>query len=257
MRLVDTHSHLDFEELASDLEQVLLRAAQKGVVHIITVGISMETSEKAISLSSNLDQVSATVGIHPHGAHAITEGERRLLLEWLSLPEVVALGEIGLDYYRNYQPRDLQRKCFAAQLDIAVQAQKPVVFHIREAFDDFFEIVSPLTTKISGGIVHCFSGDWEIAKRCFDLGFFISIPGVVTYPKATTLQDVVKRSPLDRLLIETDAPFLAPHPYRGKTNEPAFVFYTAQKIAEIRGEGLEKIAEITTQNAVRAFGIPL
>lgn len=257
MKLVDTHAHLDFPELLHDLDGVFSRARERFVVHIVTVGIDMESSVKSLELARSYPHVSATAGIHPHAAHELTLEEEGHLRALVSNPEVVAVGEIGLDYYRDRQPRHVQRKCFAQQLDIAVDAKKPTVFHIRDAFDDFFSVVKPVASKLVAAVVHCFSGDWDIARKCLDLGFYISVPGVVTYPKAFTLQDVVKKLPVDRMLFETDAPFLAPVPYRGKSNEPSYVYYTAEKVAEIRQEALDFLVEQTTQNAVRAFGISL
>ncbi len=255
MQLIDTHAHLDFPELYSDLNGVFKRAKDKGVVHIITVGISLETSEKALKLAESFDNVSATAGIHPHGAHLLSPEEKNQIKDLLSSEFVVAMGEIGLDYYRNYQPQDVQKRCFIEQMEIASESNKPVVFHVRQAFDDFLKIVKPFSRRIKTGIVHCFSGDWQIAKLCLGMGFFISIPGVVTFSKAFMLQNVVKNVPLDSILIETDAPFLAPEPYRGKPNEPSYVWYTAKKIAELRGMDIEEIGAITTRNAIRAFGL--
>lgn len=253
MRLIDTHAHLDFPELSGDLPGVFERAKEKGVFHIITVGISLDTSKKALELSRTFANVSATAGIHPHGAHPLSEQEKSELKALLSDDAVVALGEIGLDYYRNYQPHDVQKLCFRQQLEIATEIKKTVVFHVRQAFDDFFNIVKPFFSRLHAGVVHCFSGDWEIARRCLDLGFYISIPGVVTFAKAAVLRDVLRKLPLDRILVETDAPFLAPEPYRGKPNEPSYVFYTAMEIARIKEIDPHELGEATTQNAIRAF----
>ena len=255
MKLVDTHAHLDFPELSQDLDGVFNRARKNFVVHIITVGIDIESSKKSLEFARSFPWVSATAGIHPHGAHELSQDEERPLRELVAHPEVVAVGEIGLDYYRDRQPRHIQRKCFEQQLAIAADAKKPVVFHIRDAFEDFLSIIKPVAGKLAGGVVHCFSGDWEIAKKCLDLGFYISIPGVVTYPKAFTLQDVVKKLPLDRMLLETDAPFLTPVPYRGKPNEPSYVYHTAEKVAQIKEVALETLAEETSRNAARIFGV--
>ncbi len=257
MQLIDTHAHLDFPELYGDLNGVFERARDKGVIHIVTVGISLETSEKALKLAENYENVSATAGIHPHGAHLLSSEEKNQIKKLLSSKHVVAMGEIGLDYYRDYQPRDIQKRCFIEQMEIASELNKPVVFHVRQAFDDFLEIVKPFSKQIRTGIVHCFSGDWQIAKLCLEMGFFISVPGVVTFSKASTLQNVVKKVPLDSLLVETDAPFLAPEPYRGKPNEPSYVWYTAKKIAELRDMDMEEIGAITTRNAIRAFDLDI
>ncbi|MEJ5299963.1 MAG: TatD family hydrolase [Thermodesulforhabdaceae bacterium] len=257
MMLIDTHAHLDFPELSQDLEGVFRRALERSVVHIVTVGIDLKSSFFALKLAQSFPRVSATAGVHPHGAHELSAQEKDQLRDLLAKKEVVALGEIGLDYYRDRQPRAIQRRCFQEQLEIAVEVGKPVVFHVREAFDDFFSLVEPVAPKLAGGVVHCFSGDWEIAKRCLDLGFYISIPGVITYSNALILRDVVKRVPVNSILVETDAPFLAPVPYRGKPNEPSYVFYTAMEIANIKGMDLESLGDQTTQNAIRVFNISI
>ncbi len=168
---------------------------------------------------------------------------------------MVALGEVGLDYYRDRQPRAIQRQCLRQQMEIACKTGLPVVFHVREAHAEFLSIITDYTARLRGGVLHCFSGDWTVAKRCLDLGFYLSIPGTVTFPKAQTQQEVVRRAPLDRLLVETDAPYLAPVPHRGKVNEPAFVRYTAAKVAELRNCSLEEIARQTTLNAHKVFRI--
>lgn len=255
MKIVDTHAHLDFPELYQDLEGVFTRARERFVEHIITVGIDIKSSFKAVEIARSFSRISATVGVHPHAAHELSQEELNRLKELASEVKVVALGEMGLDYYRDRQPRSVQRHCLAQQLEIALETGKPTVFHVRDAFDDFFSILKPFINKLKGGVVHCFSGDWEVAKKCLDLGLYISIPGVITYPKAFVLQEVVKRLPADRILLETDSPFLSPVPYRGKSNEPSYIFYTAQRVAEIRKEELETLCNHTSKNAVRVFGI--
>lgn len=257
MNLIDTHAHLDMPELLDRIQEVLKSARDNKVMHIITVGISLESSHKAITLAQSYPSLSATAGIHPHGAHELSPSEEARLIALLEQPCVVALGETGLDFYRNYSPRDDQIRCFGQQLDIAVTVGKPVVFHIRNAFSEFFRIVYPYAEKISAGVVHCFSGDWSVARKCLDMGFYLSIPGVVTYPKAIELQEVVKKAPLESLLLETDAPFLAPMPFRGRVNEPAYVVNTARKIAELRNEDFEDVAVTTTRNALKVFGIKI
>lgn len=255
--VVDTHAHLDFPELGRDLGGVLDRAGRAGVVRIVTIGIDLETSRKALALAQGFDQVYATVGLHPHGARALDEGELAELKRLAAQDRVVAIGEVGLDYYRDRQPRPVQRECFAQQLELACAVGLPAVFHIREAHDDFFGIVGDFSARLPGGVLHCFSGDWTIARRCLDLGFFLSIPGTVTYAKAQVQQEVARKAPLDRLLVETDAPYLAPVPFRGKDNEPSYVIYTVQRIAQLRGCPYEDVARQTSTNAVSAFGLEL
>lgn len=253
--LIDTHAHLDFPELSSELAAVLERAAEASVLEIITIGVDIPSSEQAVRLASTHSQIYAAVGIHPHAAKLLDDEALKALRDLAGSKKVVALGEIGLDYYRDRQPRPVQQACLRQQLELACELKLPVVFHIRDAYDDFLKFIPEYASALKGAVMHCFSGNWEVALRCLDLGFFLSIPGTVTYKKSDIQQDVVKRAPMDRLLVETDAPFLAPVPYRGKNNEPSFVLYTAKKIAELRGCSLEEVASRTTENARRVFGL--
>jgi TatD DNase family protein len=253
--LIDTHAHLDFPEFAGDLAAVLERAKKAGVYEVVTIGINLASSEKAAELAGLHPEVYATVGIHPHDAFALS-GPQLTALETLARKRrVVAIGEVGLDYYRDRQPRAIQRQCLRQQLEIACKTRLPVVFHIREAHPDFFAIVTDYAPALNGVVLHCFSGDWAVARRCLDMGFYLSIPGTVTFPKAEKQQKVARLAPLDRLLVETDAPYLAPVPHRGKVNEPAFTRYTAEKIAALRGCSLEEVAHQTTANAHQVFRI--
>ncbi len=252
--LVDTHAHLDFPELSVDLEGVFERCRAAGVAVIISIGIDEKTSRAAVDLSRRYPQVYATVGQHPHGARKLSDKEMQKLADLASDPKVVAIGEMGLDYYRDRQPRPSQKACLEQQLELAIQCRKPGVFHIRQAHDDFLKIVAPYVDRLQPSVLHCFSGDWKIAVRCLDMGFYLSIPGTVTYKNAQDQQLVVRKAPLDRLLVETDAPYLTPVPFRGKPNEPAYVRYTAEKIAELRGCSFEAVAEATSANAQRVFG---
>lgn len=253
--LIDTHAHLDFPEFAGSIAAAIERAGQAGVVTVVTIGVDMETSRKALRIAESSDRIYASAGIHPHASFSMNTRDLQELEEIASGHKVVAIGEIGLDYFRDRQPRPIQRECMASQVRMAVKAAKPVIFHIRDAWGDFFQIVAEYAPSLPPSVMHCFSGDWTVARKCLDLGFYLSVPGVITYPKAQSLQDVVRRAPLDRLLVETDSPYLAPVPYRGKTNEPAFVIHTAKKIAECRKESFEKVAAYTTQNARVVFKI--
>jgi TatD DNase family protein len=253
--LIDTHAHLDFPEFAEDLEAVLERAKKAGVEEVVTIGISLASSEKATELADRYPEIYATVGIHPHDALSLSEQHLAALETLARKRRVVAIGEVGLDYYRDRRPRAVQRECLRQQLEVACKTRLPVVFHIREAHTDFFTIVTDYVALLEGVVLHCFSGDWAVAKRCLDMGFYLSIPGTVTFPKAEKQQEVVRRAPLDRLLLETDAPYLAPVPYRGKVNEPAFTRYTAEKVAALRGCSLEEVARQTTANAHAVFRI--
>ena len=251
--LIDTHAHLDFPEFASDLPSVLARARENGVETVVTIGIDLASSGRAIEIAATYPEVYAVVGIHPHDAFELDIPAQDQLKALAAHPRVVGLGEMGLDYFRNHQPRDVQISCLRGQLDLAVEIGKTVVFHVRDAYDDFLEIVSGYADGLAGVVMHCFSGDWAIAERCLEMGFYLSIPGTVTFAKAANVQDVAARAPMDRLLVETDCPFLAPVPKRGKTNEPAFVRYTAEKIADLRGVDLDEIARATTANALKIF----
>ena len=257
MLLIDSHAHLDFPEFAEDLEGVLDRARKAGVMEVITIGIDLESSQKAVGLAQAHPEIYATAGIHPHDAFVLTAQDRKAYETLAGQERVLALGEMGLDYYRDRQPRAIQRECFRQQLEIACQTGLPAVFHIREAYADFFEIVGEYANSLAGGVLHCFSGDWAAAERCLAMGFYLSVPGTVTFPKAQVLQGVVREAPLNRLLIETDAPYLAPVPFRGKVNEPAFIFHTAKKIAELRRCALDEVAQQTTSNARTLFRMPI
>jgi TatD DNase family protein len=254
--LVDTHAHLDFPELSRDLDAVLNRASRAGVLEIVTIGIDVESSQKAVDLAGGHPRIYATVGVHPHGAKPLDNTVLDRLRFLADNPKVVGIGEMGLDYYRDRQPRPVQQECLRQQVELAIDLGLTAVFHVRDAHEDFLGIVREYAANLKRGVLHCFSGDWIVAKQALDLGFFLSIPGTVTYPKSEKQQEVVRRCPEDRLLVETDAPFLAPVPFRGKDNEPAHVLYTAQKVAQLRQCTLEEVAHFTTRNAHAAFGLP-
>ncbi|MCL2549108.1 MAG: TatD family hydrolase [Symbiobacteriaceae bacterium] len=252
MQLFDTHTHLNARGLLKDLEAVLQRAAEAGVVNIVNVGYDLEASRYSVDLAASEPQVYAAVGQHPQDALNYSEAVEQELYTLLQKPKVVALGEIGLDYYRDYAPRELQREIFIRQLGMAREAGLPVLIHSRDAAMETVEILKAEGNR--SGIMHCFSGSWEIAKLCLGLGFHISIAGPVTFPNARKLQEVAVKVPLDRLLIETDCPWLAPQKYRGTRNEPAYVAEVALKIADLRGMDPEELAEMTTTNAKKLFG---
>ena len=251
--LIDTHAHLDFPEFAEDLTAVLERAKKAGVNEVVSIGINLASSEKAVELANLYPEVYATVGIHPHDAFPLTEKQVTALESLAQNRRVVAIGEVGLDYYRDRRPRATQRRCLRQQLEVACNIRLPVVFHVREAHAEFLAIIADYAATLNGVVLHCFSGDWGVAKRCLDMGFYLSIPGTVTFPKAEKQQEVVRKAPLERLLLETDAPYLAPVPFRGKVNEPAFTRYTAEKVAALRGCSLEEVAHQTTANAHKVF----
>jgi TatD DNase family protein len=251
MSLIDTHCHLDSDTFEPDREAVIARARAAGVETMVAIGSGdgPPDLEAGIRLADAYPFIYATVGVHPHEASKADEPVWANLIALTAHPKVVAVGEIGLDYHYNFSPPETQREVFARQLAIARDANLPVVIHTREAWDDTFAMLEahwPATGP--GGIMHCFSGGPAEAERSLALGFHISFSGIVTYPKALDVQEAAKIVPLDRLLVETDAPYLAPVPYRGKRNEPAFVVETAKRLAELRGESFEAISSATTEN---------
>ena len=263
--LIDTHAHLDFSQFDEDREQVISRAVESGVTRIISVGFDLDSSRQAVALASKHEDLWACVGVHPHEASRATSDVLNSLQNLSKHDKVVAIGETGLDYYRDRSPHDIQRIVFRTELDLAAEVGKPVVIHDRAAHEDIMHLIRVWAEDIASsngklqpplGVVHCYSGDLVMANDLFDLGFYISIAGPVTYSKATELRELVSRLPLDRLLIETDCPFLSPHPHRGKRNEPANVRLIAQRIAEIRNMPVEKISQITTDNARLVFRLP-
>lgn len=254
--LIDTHCHLDMEAYSDDLEAVLSRSRRAGVSRIVTVGIDRESSEKAIRLAETCDGVYATVGVHPHNVQDFSdEGDYDVLRLLCRHEKVVAYGEIGLDYVKDYAPIPLQKEHFARQLSLAGEFSLPVVIHDREAHADILDMLKAAAPFTAGGVMHCFSGDAEYAREVLDFGFLISIPGVVTFSKAEVLQDAVRNIPLSSLILETDGPFLAPVPHRGRRNEPSYLIHTAQMVADLKGISLAEVARQTTQNAIRLFSL--
>jgi len=252
--LIDTHAHLDLPEFDPDREAVIERARQAGVERIITIGIGHKECLRAIEIARAHAFIAAAIGMHPHNASKLDLAALDFLEKNAREPEVVALGEIGLDFFRNRSPREDQVRAFRAQLDLAESLKLPVVIHDRDAHEETLAILRE-EKPACGGVLHCFSGDTAMARACIDLGFLISIPGTVTFKNAAQIQDVVQKIPLEHLLIETDCPFLTPMPHRGKRNEPAYVRFVAEKIAEIKNTGLEDVIERTGANACRLFNL--
>jgi len=253
--LIDTHAHLDMEDFKEDLEEVLERALNGGITHIIAVGIDIPSSLKALELANRYDFIYSSIGYHPHNADDIDskslEELGRLALE----PKVVAWGEIGLDFFRRHSPPEKQIEAFEQQLETALHFNLPVIIHDREAHDEVFAILNKKEIERLKGVIHCFSGDYDLAMALINIGYYISIPGTVTYANAIKVQEVASKIPIDRLLVETDAPFLAPVPKRGKRNEPLFVNHTARKIAQLRGMDFNEFSLKTSENAKRLFGL--
>jgi len=256
--MVDTHCHLDNEQFSADRDHAIARALAAGVDTMVAIGTGdgPPDLEVGVRLAERHACILATVGVHPHDASKADEGTYARLGELLRHPKVIALGEIGLDYHYHHSPREVQREAFIQQMSIARQARKPIVIHTREAWDDTLALLEQHWAP-SGlpGIMHCFSGGPREAERSLHLGFYLSFGGIVTFPKATEIQEAARIAPADRILVETDAPYLAPVPKRGKRNEPAFVMETARKLAALRGEALEAIAQTTTANFRRLIGL--
>ena len=254
--LFDTHAHLHFPEFDEDREAMLARARAAGVRRMVTIGTEPATSRAAVALAAREADVWATVGIHPHDAADADEGALADIERLAAESRVVAIGEIGLDYFRNLSPVEDQRRVFRALLAMARGIRKPVVVHCRDAADDVMEILAEERVSDVAGIMHCFSGDVAMARRCLDLGMLISLAGPLTYPNARALPDVARFVPADRLVIETDCPFLPPQGHRGQRNEPAYLAITAARVAELRGEPLEAMAARMSANACGLLGIP-
>ncbi len=255
--LIDTHAHLELEPLVNDPAGAVNRAAEAGVVAIITVGIDLEDAERAVEIAERFNNVFASVGFHPHNAKQVRELNLYQMEELANHPKVVAYGEIGLDFFRDRSPRSVQKAVFVEQLYLAKALQKPVVIHLRSAYDEGLATLEKIGPFPSGGVIHCFSGDENDAERALEQGFHISIPGTITYKKNDMLRTTVGSLPADRLLLETDCPFLSPEPKRGKDNEPAYLVYTAEIVAQVRNSSLDEIGRITTENAKRLFQLPL
>lgn len=251
----DTHAHYDDEKYDDDRDEVILRAYNMGVENILNVGINLDTSKKSIELARKYDFVYAAVGVHPHEIENLEQDyiERLEDLIHQNRHKIVAIGEIGLDYYYDFAPKDLQQKVFIEQINLAKKVGLPVAIHDRDAHGDTLDIIKQ--QGVTEGILHCFSGSPEMANEVLKQGLYIAIGGVVTFKNAKKMVDVVKNIPMDRLLIETDLPYLTPEPFRGKRNESAYLKYVVEKIAQIKGLPEYEIANITTNNAKKLFGI--
>ena len=253
--LIDSHAHIQLDKFDADRGAVLERAHRAGVHAMMVIGFDLDTSRGAIALAEKYDQIYATVGMHPHDAKDLDDEAVRIFRDLAVHPKVAALGEMGLDYYRDLSPRPIQKTAFERQLDLAEELDLPIVIHNREAYHDILPILQTRRGRVRG-VMHCFSGDVEIMRQSLALGFYIGVGGPVTYRKSDALQEVAQKVPADALLVETDCPWLAPQFRRGKRNEPAYVRSTAEKIAELRGISLEEIGEITTQNFEDLFITP-
>lgn len=252
--LFDTHTHLNDQAFAEDRQQVIARAQEEGVSLLVNVGFNRETIPTTLQLAETYDFIYAAVGWHPHDAKDLTEQD----LVWIedlaqTHPKVVAIGEMGLDYYWDNSPRDVQKEVFKQQISLAKRVKKPIIIHDRDAHRDVVDILKAEGAEEVGGIMHCFGGSVEIAQECLELGFYISFGGPLTFKNAKKPKEVAAQIPLDRLLIETDSPYLTPHPFRGKRNESSYVKHVAHSLAEIKNVSFEEICQITMENGKRVF----
>lgn len=253
--LTDTHAHLDDDAFAGDRAEVIERARAAGIDRIINIGADMPGSRASLMLARRHAFIWAVVGCHPHVADAVTERDYAELTELLSDPRVVAVGEIGLDYYRSRTPIELQKELFRRQIRLAREMGKPVVIHDRDAHEDTLAILREERADEIGGVLHCFSGDAELARRSLDLGFYIGFDGPLTFSNGQRARQAALAVPADRLLLETDCPYLTPEPHRGQRNEPAYLVHTAQQLAQLKGMSLAELAAETNANANRLFGL--
>jgi len=253
---IDSHAHLEMEPFDADRDAVLGRAAAAGLTAIITVGTTIPDCQKAAALARLHPQVYAAVGIHPHEVKGINSKTYDALRALARQEKVIAIGEIGLDFFYDLSPREVQLRRFVEQLDLALELDLPVIIHDREAHAETLRILQQRKGRLRG-VLHCFSGDAEMARECLELGFYLSVAGPVTYKKADQLREVAREIPAERLLIETDAPYLAPQRWRGKRNEPAYVVETARCLAQIRGVSAQELERLTAENTRRLFCLGL
>ncbi|MFY9501113.1 MAG: TatD family hydrolase [bacterium] len=255
--LIDTHCHLQDKRFAGDLEAVLDRAQEAGVAYALVVGSDLATSREACELAQKYPQLFAIVGVHPHDSKDADRATFDEIRKLAAQERVVALGEMGLDYHYDFSPRKIQQRVFRYQIGLARELGLPIVIHDREAHADTMAILKEEKAEEVGGVLHCYSGSWEMARECIKMGFYISIAGPVTFANAKKLVQVVENLPLEHLLVETDAPYLTPVPHRGTRNEPAYVRHVAEAIARIKGIAVEEVEEQTTANAIKLFGLPV
>ena len=257
MKIIDSHAHLDMSNFEKDRGQVLERALRECISQIITVGIDLRSSLSAVDLSEKYDFIFATVGYHPHNADKMGKREEKELLRLGSKAKVVAWGEIGLDFFHRHSPPDKQIEAFKRQIDLAEDVGLPMVIHDRDAHNEVLDILKARDNHSYRGVIHCFSGNYDLAMTFIEMGFHLSIPGTVTFKNAHQVKDVASRIPLDRMLVETDAPFLTPVPHRGERNESAFVAHTVKEIARLRAMDTKEVALQTFQNTIRLFKLPV
>jgi len=262
--MIDSHAHIDLPAFNKDRDQVITRARERGIHSIINVGLDLESSQASLKLTQAYPDIFAAVGFHPNRASQMMDGNLKSLAELAADSRVVAIGEIGLDFYRKATPHQCQTEVFKQQLNLSAELGLPVIIHCRQAHKEVLDILTPWVKSVSNpasnnferGVIHCFSGELELAKRYFELGFLVSLAGSVTYPSAHDLIKAARELPLDRLLVETDSPFLAPQLHRGRRNEPSYIPLVVNKLAQIKGVPAEMVAQATAQNTINLFHLP-
>lgn len=251
--LFDTHAHLDDEKFDQDREGLIESLPHRGIGRVICPGVDIKSSEKCVELAEKYEIIYAGVGVHPHEAGGVEENYIHTLESLAGREKVVAIGEIGLDYHYDFSPRDIQRERFAEQIGLASKLGLPIIVHDRESHQDVLDILKGSGDLSMGGVMHCYSGSWEMAKIFLGLGFYLSLGGALTFKNAKRPLEIAKNMPMDRLLIETDSPYMTPVPYRGKRNDPGYVSLVADKIADLRGISIEEVKRTTYENAKRLF----
>jgi len=250
--LVDSHCHLDFPDLSNRIPEILERMQQNDVAYAVCIAVNLEDFPRVLALAEAHPNLYATVGVHPEYADAEEPGVARLV-ELAGHPKVIAIGETGLDYYWQKDRPEWQRERFKQHIHAAVATGKPLVVHMRDSAEDTLRILKEEGAQAVGGVMHCFTETWDIARQALDLGFYISFSGILTFKNATAIKEVARNAPMERILVETDSPYLAPVPYRGKQNEPAFVRYVAEELARLRGLSFQQVAKATTDNFFNLF----
>lgn len=255
LELIDTHNHMYFEDFDADRDEVYSRALEAGVKQMLHIGIDLKTSERVLSLAEQHDFIFATAGVHPHDAGASSDEDIQKIAAMLEHPRMVGIGEIGLDFFRNLTPQKEQEEVLLKFLNIYKRLRKPLIFHVRDAFDRMVEMLNEFGEAPYKGLIHCFTGDKEIMNRFLDLGFHISFSGILTYKRSEDLREACRACPIDRILVETDAPYLPPQSKRGKRNESSYMIETAEAAADLHQMSLEDFAKQTTLNARQLFGL--
>ena len=250
--MIDSHCHLDFKDFDGLRDEMVAEAREAGLHTIVNIGVDLETSKSSVALAEKYDMIYATVGVHPHDAKTWNDDVKKELAALAGHDKVKAIGEIGLDFYRDHSPRPAQKQVFHEQLKMAAELKLPIVIHTREAFEETLEIVKDFAPSLTGGVFHCFPGDIDDAYRVFELGFIISVGGVITF-KNSRMARVAAEVPLENIMLETDAPYIAPEPFRGKTNHPAFVVHSGRKLAELKKISYNEVEKITDRTARKFF----